>query len=65
MDLRDLFDSYHLGDIKLKSVHQERDLGVIIDQDLSFEPHLISKINKANSVIGLIRRSFMHLDKDM
>ena len=65
MDLRDLFDSYHLGDITLKSVHQERDLGVIIDQDLSFEPHLISKINKANSVIGLIRRSFMHLDKDM
>ena len=63
MDLRDLFDSYHLEDITLKSVHQERDLGVIIDQDLSFELHL--KINKANSAIGLIRRSFMHLDKDM
>ena len=65
MDLRDLFDSYHLGDQTLKAVHQERDLGVIIDQDLSFEPHMIAKINKANSVIGLIRRSFMHLDKEM
>ena len=64
MDLRDLFDLYKLGGNTLKSVHEERDLGVVIDQDLTFEKHMLEKINKANQKIGLIRRSFMHLDKE-
>ena len=35
MDLRDLFDSYKLGEKTLKAVHEERDLGVVVDQDLT------------------------------
>ena len=65
MDLRDLFDSYKLGEKTLKAVHEERDLGVVVDQDLTFEKHMLEKINKANQKIGLIRRSFMHLDKEI
>ena len=42
--LGDHFDSYHLGEQTLKSVYLERDLKVIFDQDLSFEPHTITKI---------------------
>ena len=64
-DLRDLFDSYKLGDQVLKAVAEERDLGVVIDQDLTFEKHMAEKVNKANQKIGLIRRSFMHLDNEI
>ena len=42
---------------------EERDLGVIVDQNLCFEAHINAKIAKANSFLGLIRRSFTYLDK--
>ena len=37
-------------------------LGVIIDSELKFEEHMSAKIKKANSIFGLIRRSFSFLD---
>ena len=37
----------------------------MVDQDLNFESHLATKVKKANQVIGIIRRSFLHLDEDM
>ena len=40
----------------------EKDVGVIIDDNLSFEKHMAEKINKANAVLGAIRRSFQYLD---
>ena len=42
----------------------EKDVGVIIDNKLSFDMHIAEKVNKANSVVGAIRRSFEYLDKD-
>ena len=42
----------------------EVDLGVNIEQDLSFNKHISAKINKANSIARLIRRSFEYMDKD-
>ena len=36
----------------------EKDIGVIIDNKLYFEEHILEKVNKANSVLGVIRRSF-------
>ena len=42
----------------------EKDVGVIIDNKLSFDLHITEKVNKANSVVGAIRRSFEYLDKD-
>ena len=41
----------------------EKDVGVIIDNKLSFDMHTAEKVNKANSVVGAIRRSFEYLDK--
>ena len=43
----------------------EKDLGVIIDSKLSFDMHIAEKVNKANSVVGAIGRSFEYLDKDV
>ena len=40
----------------------EKDVGVPIDNKLSFDKHIIEKVNKANSIIGVIRRTFEYLD---
>ena len=48
---------------ELKQVKQEKDIGVIVDDQLKFESHILEKIKKANNTMGLIRRSFIHLDE--
>ena len=40
----------------------EKDIGVIIDSKLTFENHINEKVNKANSIMGVIRRTFEFLD---
>jgi hypothetical protein len=54
--------NYHMNGIQLKETDQERDLGVIIDKHLKFEQHIQAKINKANSVMGIISRTYTYLD---
>ncbi len=59
--------SYHLhthnkGNINLVSVCEENDLGICFDSALEFDKHINNKINKANSIAGLIRRTFQFLD---
>ena len=44
---------------------QEKDIGVIVDSQLKFHSHISDKVNKANNVMGIIRRSFSHLDDEM
>ena len=51
--------------MKLKKVEFEKDLGVIIDGDLKFREHIISKVNIANRNVGIIFRTFTYLDKEM
>jgi hypothetical protein len=48
----------------LQWVQEVKDIGVIIDDKLNFDIHINSKINKANSILGLIRRSYKYLDTD-
>ena len=38
-----------------------RDLGVQIDHDLKFDQQVEMVANKANKMLGLIRRSFIYL----
>jgi len=40
------------------------DLGVIFDSELSFRDHIQLKINKAYRILGLIKRNFIHMDKN-
>ena len=54
---------YHMDNVPLERSDVEKDLGVLIDNKLSFSPHIDHAIKKANSVMGIIRRSFKHLDK--
>jgi hypothetical protein len=53
---------YELYGEELEHVFEETDLGVTIDHALNFEDHISKKVSKANSIVGLIRRSFAHLD---
>ena len=55
---------YQLCGQSLDHVFEERDLGVIIDSSLTFEPHIDQKINVANAFLGLVRRNFRFLDQD-
>ena len=56
---------YNLDQRKLKIVEIEKDLGVHIDNKLTFEEHINLIVKKANSLLGMIRRSFVHLDATM
>ena len=52
-----------MNDHVLEHVKEIKDLGVITDQKLKFHNHTSAAIKKANSVLGLIKRSFAALDK--
>ena len=52
---------YVLGDEELEHVFTEKDLGVVIDSELTFAEHISEKVMKANRIAGLIRRSFSYL----
>jgi hypothetical protein len=53
----------HGGDrVVLNSSEGERDLGVFVDCDLKFSEHVEKQVNKANKILGLVRRSYEYLD---
>ena len=52
--------NYILNGGDLEHVFSEKDLGVIVDCDLSFEEHILEKVKKANSILGQISRSFSY-----
>ena len=59
-------NEYYLGSTprtKLKEIQKEKDLGVIIDNKLSFKEHIAHCTAKANRMVGLIRRSFDFLNE--
>ena len=49
--------------IPLTTTENEKDVGVTFSNDLKFNKHISNIINKSNQLIGLIKRSFLHLDK--
>ena len=54
-------ERYKIYDKELDHVFDEKDLGVIVDADLTFEEHISTKVRIANAMVGLIRRSFSYL----
>ena len=48
-----------------KKESEEKDLGIIIDDKLKFQNHINKQILKANRLLGLIKRTFKHLDSDV
>ena len=58
-----LFIEIESGNYKLQNVNSTKDLGVIIDNKLTFNEHISEKIKKANCMLGLIKRNFKYLDE--
>ncbi len=48
---------YHMDSTKLLRVNEEKDLGVIITENLSWESHLTCICAKANKLRGLLKRT--------
>ena len=45
--------------------NEEKDQDAIFDKSFSFDVHIKSCINKANKMIGIIKRTFTFSDKDI
>ena len=54
--------TYEGSETTLEIVDSEKDIGVNVDSHLTFEKHISIQVNKANQMVGLIRRSFKHMD---
>ena len=52
-----------MNDNILESKLELKDLGVIVDNHLTFINQIPEKVNKANQIMGLIWRTFVFLDK--
>ena len=57
----------HNTDIRteLAATEIEKDLGIQVDDKLSFSYHIECQVNKANRILGMIRRSFTFLNQDI
>lgn len=53
---------YYLGDHLIATTNEQRDLGVIIDDRLSFKSHIDMIISKANSALGFVKRFCYDID---
>ena len=57
--------TYSMNGIVLNEVVNERDLGVIVENNLKCSKQCAKVVTTANRVIGMIRRSFSYLSQDI
>ena len=55
--------TYYMNGQPLQVVSEHQDLGIIVDSSLKFHSQATSAINKANRVLGLIKKSFNTLNR--
>ena len=48
--------------VALSRVQYEKDVGVTFDEDMIFCKDISTRVNKANSIMGIIRRTYTYLD---
>jgi hypothetical protein len=56
---------YKLSGKNIERVQKEKDIGITIDSELTFESHICEKVNKATLIFGALRRAFRYLDKKL
>ena len=57
--------TYTLYGQELKTSKVEKDLGVLVSDDLKPGKHIGGVVARANRMVGLIRRTFSYIDKEM
>ena len=45
-------------------VNNEKDLGVLFDDKLTFQSDIQARVSKASSVMGIIRRTYTYIDQN-
>ena len=50
--------------VPLSRVQDEKDVGVTFEEDMTFRKDITSRVVKANTIMGIIRRTYTHLDLD-
>ena len=53
---------YTMNGKELQQVKEEKDLGILIDDQLKFHIQTAEAVKKANVVLGIVKKSFIHLD---
>ena len=53
---------YSINGVSLQQTRVERDLGVLIDDQLKFREQAAAAASRANLILGLIKHTFCHLD---
>ena len=56
---------YNLLGQEISKVKDVKDIGVVIDEELSFDKHICEKVNKANSIFAVLRRTFRNLNANI
>jgi ribonuclease P/MRP protein subunit RPP40 len=57
--------TYKMNGKDLEEISEERDLGVIVQQDLKRSKQCSKSVSTANRILGMIKRSFCYLSKDV
>ena len=57
-------DSYRLNDEIIKTVQNEKDLGVIIQSNLKVDLQCAKVVKEANKILGMVKRCFTYKSKD-
>ena len=60
---KNAFHRYSAGDVLINQTVSERDLGVQIDHQLKFHEHTASVLKKCKSIVAVIKRSFICLNR--
>ena len=55
--------TYTMNNKELQTVSEEKDLGVIIQDNLKVDKQVAASVAKANKMLGMIRRSFKSRDE--
>ena len=53
------------GGKQLSKVESDKDLGVIVDSILQYREHIAKKTKVANSIVAIIRKSFVNLTSEI
>ena len=56
---------YKIENETIKTETEEKDLGIIMDNELKFQDHINTQVKKANRMLGVVKRSFAYIDIDM
>ena len=63
-------NKYHLIDLdgnicEIPVLESVSDLGIIMDSKLLFKDHILTRVKKANMVLGIIARNFRRLSDEV